>query len=126
MLPVWLVDDGECWWFVASPTRGKARMYVADFVAMWPDESLSYRILKVREDGSLEGRKPQATVEADDVRELDEDEIAALGWGLCRHCECYTRSHEGLCDSCDEERREWQAALEMADALGAAGRDKNG
>lgn len=47
--PVWLVDDGEAWWFIAAPNRMAARRYVAGYYIMPMREAI---YMRVREEDS--------------------------------------------------------------------------
>lgn len=104
MLPVWLVDNHDgCRWFVAAPMRGRARWWAAREMGGDSDDAMAMSALRIRSNGSMGGRGPQATVEADAARELTAGERLALGWRMCGRCKAvYTQEADGLCQECRE------------------------
>jgi hypothetical protein len=112
-MPVWFVCDvdGETGMFIAAPTRNAARSFgwQRDFDLSGYDYT-DIRARKVCADGTLGGRGPQAVVESERVRELTDEECAALHWSVhndqwvhgdwCESCEYVVEEPEDACVDC--------------------------
>ncbi len=92
-MPIWRVRsvygaEAEIYWaFVAVPDRAIAR----GFGDPYGNGEARISVAAVQQDGRIGTGMAQAVIKADSPRELDDEELSAIGWRVCETCGKYAR-----------------------------------